>query len=211
MHSNVFSKVPPRQIPFSSPTALTASLFRFRLLKTPSNLPSLQRKRWSDATAWVYRSWFAFSTIIGSDIPQELPVAKPNQGEKKKKEKNQGAAAQGDEYTQDEWDQWMQAQSAGITRVLDLLVVIFTTTDPQDNGDWWAVYAMSIRSLVISLMVESQKCFGKGESAHRTGNALAADHCNAVRLANGLCVSVYHWKNETESTTDSWTRWFSTI
>jgi len=59
-----------------------------------------------------------------------------NEGEKKKKEKEEKQAEEADEYTKEEWDQWMEAQSGGFF-FLDLLVVIFTTADPQENyGDW---------------------------------------------------------------------------
>lgn len=145
MHSNVFPKVPPRQKP-AKPHPHCSDLLRFRLLKTPSNLPSLQRKRWSDATAWVYQSWFAFATLIGSDILQELAVQKRRWEEKKRKGRETGRRS---------W--WVHKRRMGPMDggpiwwifFLDLLVVIFTTADPQENyGDWWAADAIAIWSLV---------------------------------------------------------------
>lgn len=116
MHSNVFPKVPPRQKP-AKPHPHCSDLLRFRLLKTPSNLPSLQRKRWSDATAWVYQSWFAFATLIGSDILQELAVQKRRWEEKKRKGRETGRRS---------W--WVHKRRMG----------------PMDGGPiWWIFFSRS--------------------------------------------------------------------
>lgn len=148
MHSNVFPKVPPRQKPFSkapSPLLWLASFQAFEdTIESAKSAAQTMKRR--NSLSLSYQSWFAFATLIGSDILQELAVQKRRWEEKKEKEEKQ--AEEADEYTKEEWDQWMEAQSGGFF-FLDLLVVIFTTADPQENyGDWWAADAIAIWSLV---------------------------------------------------------------
>lgn len=146
MHSNVFPKVPPRQNPFSkapSPLLWLASFQAFEdtIESAKSAAQTMKRRNSLSLSVLV-----CICNTNWEWYPTRTCCAKTKVRRKKRKGREKGRRS---------W--WVHKRRMGPMDggpiwwifFLDLLVVIFTTADPQENyGDWWAADAIAIWSLV---------------------------------------------------------------